>query len=150
MHLLSDRAIVLCLVLSISPNVHAGLYADDLSGCLVESATVKDKSNLTRWIFSAAALHPAVSSIVSITEEERDAADKVTAELFVKLLIESCKEQAQKAVKYEGQVAIRTAFQVLGQVAAAELFASPKVKAGMDNLDKHFDKKIFQETFGKK
>ncbi|MGM0564213.1 MAG: hypothetical protein ACQES2_07780 [Pseudomonadota bacterium] len=40
-----------------------------------------------------------------VTDEQRDAAKKNVADLFVKLMTKTCLEQAQKAIKYEGAVA---------------------------------------------
>jgi len=65
------------------------------------------------------------------------------------LLTVSCKEQSQKAVKYEGRMAIQAAFQVLGQVAAGELMANPEVAAGLAGLNKYFDEEKLDATFGK-
>ena len=135
-------------ILFLSLNVQAQPYTDDLSRCLVESTATADKVSLVKWMFTAASLHPAVSSIASVSEKQLDDANKETAELFVKLLTESCREQAQKAVKYEGPYAIQAGFKVLGQVAAQELFSSPEVSAGMAGMEKHFDTEKLEEIFG--
>lgn len=141
------RSVVIAASLMLSPALHAGMYTDDLARCLVSSTTADDKVSLVVWMFSAASLHPAVSSIATVTKQQLDVSNKKTAELFVKLISETCKEQAQKAVKYEGQVAIQASFQVLGQVAAAELFSNPQVTASMAELDKYVDKAKLEQTF---
>lgn len=141
-------SLLMTTMIIIQPSAWAGLYTDDLSRCLVSSTTPKDKVNLVKWMFTAASRHPAVSSIASVSDKQLDDMNKEVAELFVSLLTETCKEQAQKAVRYEGQIAIQGGFQVLGQVAAAELFSSPEVSAGMDGLAKHIDNQKLQEVFG--
>jgi hypothetical protein len=90
-------------------------------------------------MFSAAASHPAVRSIAYVSEEQLEDANKTLAELFMKLLTVSCKQQAEKAIRYEGQIALDLSFRVLGEIAGRELFSSPEVQAGMSSLDKHFD-----------
>jgi len=127
----------------------AGPYTNDLSKCIVESTTTDDRTALLHWIFSAASLHPALSSIASVSEEQIDQANKRTAELFTKLLTESCRQQATKAIQYEGQLALQTSFQILGQVAAKELFSSPEVSAGMAQLDKYMDAKELEALLSK-
>ncbi len=139
MRILSINACIVGLMLSMSTSVQAGPYTDDLGRCLVESTTVEDKVNLVKWMFTAASVHPAVSSIASVTEAQLDDANRTTAEMFVSLLTETCKEQTQKAIRYEGQVAIEGAFRVLGQVAAKELFTSPEVSAAMSGLQQYLD-----------
>lgn len=122
-------------------SAYAGPYTDQLSRCLVDSTSPRDRVALVRWMFSAAALHPAVKSIASVSTKQLEEANKSTAELFMRLLTDACKKEAQKALKYEGQVTIEASFQVLGQVAGKELFSSPEVSAAMSGLEKHLDEK---------
>lgn len=121
-------------------SAHAGPYSDDLGKCMVESTTAADKNELVKWMFSTAALHPAVQSISSVSDAERTQSNRSTAKLFEKLLTETCRSQMQQAMKYEGTVAVQTGFRMLGEVAARELFADPSVAAGMADLERHFDK----------
>ena len=118
---------------------HAGLYADDLSRCLVEKTTAEDKNALVRWVISTTTLHPAVASLASVGDEARVRINRDTARIFERLLAESCLEQTRQAVKIEGAAAIQTGFQTLGQVAMAELFAHPDVAAALGELDSHID-----------
>jgi hypothetical protein len=62
----------------------------------------------------------------------------------MRLLTDSCAEKSKKAIKYEGAAAIQTSLMVLGQVAAADLFADPNVKKGMAGLGKYMDEKKLQ------
>ncbi len=124
-----------------SLTAHAGLYTDDLSRCLVEKTSKEDRASLVRWMFAAAAAHPAVAPIAKVSMEQQDGANKAVGELFTRLLTGSCKEKAKNAITYEGAAAIQMSFQVLGQVAGSELFQSPEVARVMAGLEKHVDKK---------
>jgi hypothetical protein len=136
----ADAAAIAVLVCALNTGpVYAGPYSDDLAKCLVESTTTADKNALVKWMFATAALHPAVKSIASVTEAERIQSSRSTARLFERLLTESCRTQTQQAVKYEGAVALQTGFQMLGQVAARELFADPGVARGLADLENHID-----------
>lgn len=137
-------AIVLCQ----APPVHAGPYTDELSKCIVASTTTDDRVAIVKWMFSAASLHPAVKSITSVSEEQLDEANKITAKLLMRLLTDSCMQHAQKAIKYEGHRAIQSSFQILGQVAGRELFSSPDVAAGMAGFEKHFDSEKLESVLG--
>jgi hypothetical protein len=53
---------------------------------------------LVRWLFTAASAHPAISSLSTVSSEDRDAASRITANLFVRLLTDSCKGAAQTAL----------------------------------------------------
>lgn len=139
------QAALLALVLHAGV-AQAGPYSDDLAKCLVESTTAADKNALVKWMFATAALHPAVKSIASVTDAERAQSTRSTAELFVKLLTESCRAQAQQAVKYEGATALQTGFQILGQVAARELFADPNVAQGLAELEQYIDSRKIEQA----
>jgi hypothetical protein len=112
----------------------AGVYTDDLSRCLVKSSDSNDRVMLVQWMFTAFALHPAVQPLASITAEQRSSATKKVATLFVRLLTENCRKEAVDAMKYEGEAAIDTSFQVLGGVASRDLMTDPQVSKGMGAL----------------
>jgi hypothetical protein len=128
-------------LMAYSLTANAGLYTDDLSRCMVEKTSKEDRAALVRWMFVAAAAHPAVAPIAKVSTEQQDGANKAIGELFTRLLTGSCKEKAKSAIAYEGGAAIQMSFQVLGQVAGAELFQSPEVARVMAGLEKHVDKK---------
>jgi hypothetical protein len=125
----------------------AGPYGDDMAKCLVRSTTSADRSSLVQWIFAAAAAHPDVKSLVSVSEKQRDGLNRTTAKLFEKLLTASCRKETQAAVKYEGRQTIQTSFNVLGQVAGRELFTDPQVTSSVAGLGQYVDQKKIQELF---
>ena len=86
--------------------------------------------------------------MASVSAKQLDNSNKETADLSVKLLTETCKDQTIKSIKYEGEVAIQSSFSVFGQVAAKELFSNPDVAAGMAGLEKYMDAKKINETLG--
>lgn len=128
------------LTLLTAQSATAGPYSDDMAKCLVTSTSEADKNSLVKWMFAAATLHPAVKSISSVTDAQRNELNVKTAKLFERLLTESCKSQVQTAIKYEGQSTIESAFQVLGQVAARGLFSDPSVNGFIAQLGNHIDK----------
>ena len=127
----------------------AGPYSDDLAKCLVRSTGDEEKRTLVKWIFAAVALHPEVADISSVTPAQRTEMTRNTAKIFEKLLADSCRTEVQQAVQYEGPQTIGSSFQVLGQVAARELFSNPNVAANMADLGKYIDQKRIAEAMGK-
>lgn len=132
-----------------SVTASAGPYSDDLSKCLVRSTGDAEKRTLVKWIFAAVALHPEVADISSVTPAQRAEMTRNTAKIFEKLLADSCRTEVQQAVQYEGPQTIGSSFQVLGQVAARELFSNPNVAANMADLGKYIDQKRIAEAMGK-
>lgn len=138
---------VFAMVLFVMP-VMAGVYSDDLAKCFVNSTTTGDRNSLVRWMFTSAASHPAVSSIVTVSDAQRRDSDKYMAKLSEKLLFEACKKETEQAVKYEGQLALQAGFQVLGQVAGRELFSDPSVSRAMGNLNSYINKEKMEGLLG--
>lgn len=134
------KYVVIAISLFLSHGVNAGPYGDDLAKCLIESTTKNDRTSLVRWMFASAAAHPAVKSIANVSQKELDNANETTGKLFTKILTKTCREQTSKALAYEGTATITTSFQLLGQVAATELFSSPEVQKAMSGLEKGLDK----------
>ena len=141
---------LICAVLSVvalsSTEAAAGPYADDLAKCLVRSTTTPEKNALIKWIFVAAALHPEVKGISSVTEAQRDELSKSTGRMVERLLSDSCKTETQDALKYEGPGVFQSAFTVLGQVASVGLFTDPGVSGYMSEFLKYVDKAKVQGT----
>ena len=127
---------------------HAGPYTDDLTRCIVESTTANDRIEFVKWMFFAISMHPVAKNYSSVSEEKIADANKKIAKLMMKLLTESCKEKAEKAIKYEGQIALQTSFRTLGQVAAQDLFTNPDVAAVISGLEKYLDGEKLKSSLG--
>lgn len=141
-------AIAFVFVIAALP-VQAGPYGDDLAKCLVDKTSDGDKTTLVKWFFAMAALHPDVQSISAVTPQQRDGLNHDVAEIFQRLLTESCKAEAKKAMKYEQQTALESSFGVLGQVAAQGLFTDPGVEASMGEFTKYMDEQKLKGIFPK-
>jgi hypothetical protein len=137
---LATGLLALALVAPATP-ARAGVYADDLSRCLVESSTQQDRNVLVKWVFVALAQHPAIASLSKATPADIEKSNAAAAELFTRLLTDTCADKSKKAIKYEGVAAIQGAFGVFGQVATSDLFSNPQVQAVLSGLEKHVDKK---------
>lgn len=138
---------VAAALLLASGAAQAGPYTDDLSKCLVRSTSEQQKAVLVEWVFAIAALHPSVKPLSSVSDTQRNDLSKSVADLFTTLLTDSCRQETQDAVKYEGAAAIQTSFALLGQVAMADLFSNPDVAKGMGAFSQYLDKSKFDSVF---
>lgn len=134
---------ILCLI-PISA-AQAGPYSDDLGKCVVSHMSENDQKDLIRWIFGAIALHPDIKRYSNITGEQHEAMDKAAAQLIERLLTRDCVQEAKTAIKYDGNVAIQTAFELAGRVAMTNIMQAPEVTSGMQNMAKFIDQKRFTE-----
>jgi hypothetical protein len=116
-----------------------------MARCLVASTSAKDKTDLVRWIFANAALHPDVASISSMSPDQREDINKAAGLMLNRLLTDTCRSQTQAALKYEGALAMQTSFQVLGQVAMQELMRNPAVGQGFGGIGKYVDEEMLKE-----
>ena len=133
------------LLVGASAPAHAGVFGDDLTRCLVDSSTKDDRAQLVRWIFVAMAQHPLVASMSNVKTDQKEQSNKEVGALLMRLLTETCKDKAIAAIKAEGAAAIQLSFQVLGQVAAGEIFADKEVVAVMSGVDKYVDSEKLKE-----
>lgn len=122
----------------------AGIYADELSRCVVESATEADRENLVLWIFSAIAANPRVRPYLNITEAQSDEMSASAAKLIQRLMTEACPEQTVDAAQYEGEDGISEAFGMLGEEAMVGLLADPAVEARVAGMERHLDLSAFE------
>lgn len=138
------RIAVFASLLLVGSPALAGPYSDDLAKCLVASTSSDDRVALVRWMFTSFAAHPDVAPLSAATTAQVDAIDTQVGAIFTRLLTQSCREQTQAALRYEGSAAIETAFQVLGQVAAKELGTNPAVQKRLAALGEKIDQRAIE------
>ena len=131
-----------------APALGAGPYSDDLSKCLVRSATASDRTLFAKWLFAMIALHPAVKGLEAVSKDQRAEINRATSRLFERLVTEDCLTEARDVVKYEGGNALGDSFKVFGAVAMRELLADPSVASGMSEFGNLADQKRLQEKLG--
>lgn len=124
----------------------AGIYADDLTRCLVSSTTPSDRISFVRWMFAAMSAHEAVASLATVTPAERESMTEETTKIFQRLILTDCREQASNAIKYEGGGTLEASFEVVGQVAMGDLMRDPNVAAVFESMQSYMDKDQW-ETF---
>jgi hypothetical protein len=95
-------------------------------------------------MFVSMANHPAVRSMISVSEKQSEEANRTTAALFMRLLTTSCREDAQRAIQFEGALALQAAFQSLGTVAGYEMSANPEVSEKLKGFDRYLDRERLQ------
>ncbi len=130
------------------PNIsYAGPYSDDLTKCIVNS-TKNERIMLVKWMFAVMSSHPALKPMASVSEKQCKEANKQVAELFMNIFTKSCRQQAQKAMEYEGEIAIKQSFGILGQVAMKEIFSNPDVNSSASGFLKYIDEKKLNSSLG--
>lgn len=135
---------VMCSVLSVAvPTIaQAGPFEDEMASCLVRSTTEADRTSLVRWMFSLAALHPAVESLAVVSASDRAEVNRSAARLVERLLVESCPAQAKDAFRHEGPAVIGGLFRALGQVASQGLFSDPAIGEGSAAIGRELDRSV--------
>ena len=122
----------------------AGVYGDDLTKCVVSSASQADQITLMVWIFSAMSAHPAIQNYTKMTGDQRIDASRKAAQLMQRLIVQDCRAQSVAALKYEGPTALSGAFEVLGQVGMRALMNDPTVSKETAALGQFVDPTAFE------
>lgn len=125
---------------------HAGPYADTMGRCLVSATSEQDRTDLVRWIFASFTLHPKVSDLSSLDAAGRDKITRTAIDLMLRLVTVACRKETREAIQYEGPMALQSAFQVLGQVAARSLMSDPVVISALSDVDALIDPKKIEEA----
>ena len=133
---LSLAILIVCSCFSFSPVYAAG---QALGSCMVDSMTGRERKETARWVFFAIAAHPEIKQYSQVSPETKEKADKNLAALVTKLLTEDCLEQAQTAVKEEGDAAIIGAFELVGEVAMMELMMNNDVAQAIGSYARFLD-----------
>lgn len=128
------------LVMSLLPiGAYAGEAADELGVCLADSLNGKERKILARWIFFGMAAHPEMSPYTDVPDQAIDEIDQLVGELLTRLMTVDCPQQARTAVKEEGNIAIETAFELVGKVAMQELMTNRDVGLTLGGFEKYVD-----------
>lgn len=128
----------------VGTSASAGAYTDDLSKCLVRSASPVDQTALIVWIFGAMSVHPDIEVYAKITVAERQAVTKRASLIMQRLMTVDCRAETVAALKYEGGSAIESAFNVLGGVAMKGLMGDAKVGQALADLGTYQDAAAFE------
>jgi hypothetical protein len=140
--------ITLALLALFCGPVAAQTSTQQLSQCLAETTSGKDRKDLARWVFFAMASHPEIKQFKTPSAAGAEAeTNKTMADLFTRLLADSCMRQSQAAFKEGGAKAIEIAFQTLGQLAMQELMTNPDVNASMARFEKSLDQSKLNKVF---
>lgn len=130
---------LVCIAVFTANAAHAGPGADAMGKCLMDHASQADRSDLMRWMFINASLHPDVASLVAIAPQTREAVERKAAQLLQRLVFDNCRNESVAAMRSEGPAAMQRAFQMLGQLAGDSLTADPAVNQGFANALRYID-----------
>ena len=114
--------------------IFAGPFGDEMAKCLVTSTSNRDRTKLLKWMFRVYGEHPEVSYMVDLSDREKKVIDKDIADIFTRLLAKDCVDETKKALDYEGDNVMFTAFQTLGQVAAQGFNVNPSVERSINKF----------------
>lgn len=131
-------------------SVIAGPATESLAACLADNTTGKDRKDLARWIYAGMSIHPELRNLSNITNQNREELDKKMADMFTRLITESCPAQAKLTMDKEGAEGYQTAFGTIGSLAMQELMSNPEVDSSFKNFVKYIDYNKINSVFEKK
>ncbi len=121
--------------------IFAGPFGDEMARCLVTSTSNRDRTKLVKWMFRVYGDHPDVSYMVDLSDREKKVIDKDVADIFTRLLSVDCMDETKKALDYEGDNVMFTAFEILGSVAAKGFIDNPNVERSINKFVEQVDTK---------
>ena len=148
------RNISRILVLVIGMAMGGAVFAADsptsaLSSCLVENLSGKERKSLAKWIFFAMGAHPEIRSYSNASPKDIKDSDEYVGKLITRLLTVDCPDKLKTAYSSD-PLAVRKAFELVGQVAMQELMTNQDVLNSITNYAQFADKakinKLLSET----
>ena len=133
------RILAACLCAATALPSVAGPVSDVASTCLVDHTSGRDRKDLARWFVIAMSAHPEIRTMLTISQEVKEQADRKTGDLFTRLLAVDCPAEMKAAMQADGQLAFKVAFGKLGEVAVQELMTDRDVTASLGAADKYMD-----------
>ena len=135
---------------STSTTVVAGQASAALGACMVDALTGKERKQLAQWIFFGMSAHPEIKAYSKITPANRNNTDQTIGHLITRLLTQDCPAETVKAMEKESNLAMQSAFELVGRVAMQELMTSQDVNLAMAGFEKYMDKEKFEALNSKK
>lgn len=139
--------LLLLMLLLLCPTAWADAPQDQLSQCLSDSTSGKDRKDFARWMVVAMAQHPAVSDLANVTPEKIDTVNKTVADLYTRLMLTDCLKEIKAVSKLGGDEAVGKSFEFFGRLAMQELMTEPKVTQTMSAVAKYLDHGKFRAAF---
>lgn len=143
---------LVCISISVSTFAAANTalaqtHSAQLSQCIVQNTTEKDRLAFIQWLAIAMLAHPDLKSFSSITPQQGQVFDEKTAAIFERILTQDCKEEFVNTMKFEGIVAMQRGFETFGAIAMEELMSNPAVAERFSAIDQYMDPKVFECLF---
>ena len=123
----------------LSGQVFSGPFSEKLGECFVRSTSEADKNQHVRWMYILIAEHPVIKKDYPIAERDKVASDLAIADIVTSLFTRSCAAEADEALKYEGEIAFYSSFEMLGKAAASNIFTDPNVVAASQRYVEYID-----------
>jgi hypothetical protein len=130
-----------------SERVVAGPYADNMAKCLVKAVSPEDRTLLVRWTYSVYSLHPDLASMPKVSTQQRNALARKAGVVFQRLILESCRSEAQQAVQNEAPHTLQYAYQILFNIGLNGLTTDPHVMEGVSSVGGYMDMAGFKAFF---
>jgi hypothetical protein len=141
------RFAVLLAGLGLAWGASAGPLTDQLSACLADNTTGKDRKEFARWIFAAMSVHPELADLSAASPQAREDASRAMANVAMTLLTERCTALVRAAVMLEGAEALQTSFSTFGRLAMQEVMSDAKVTASVGEFQRFLDRGKIEAIF---
>jgi GTP cyclohydrolase III len=113
----------------------------ELALCLTQKASAQDRKDFARWAFLTMASHPDYVDLMKPTvAASREEATRAAGALATRLVTETCRDAALKAVADRNALAFQNGFAALGQMAMLEVVGNPEVMRSMSSMDAFLDR----------
>lgn len=140
---------VLSSIMCLAGAALAQTPTDELSTCLADNLSGKERKSLAKWIFFSIASHPEIKVYSRATPQDQKLSDQYMGSLITRLLTADCADALKKAYSAD-PMSVQKAFEVVGRVAMQELLNSPDVQRSISSYAQFADTEKIHKVLGKK
>lgn len=132
-------------IMFFSFNINAGVYEDRYTSCILENTSERDRVILVKWVFVILSEHPSLKNDFSVSADLKIAQDMAIADYVSYVIGEKCLSESQDVLKYEGEEAFLTAFELLGEIAFEEIAGNEDVSKSFERYLQYIDPSLFDK-----
>ena len=126
---------------------HAGEYQEKLVQCLKSSVTEQDRKDMVQWMFFGFAAKQDLANYTKISNADLERVDRKVANIFDKIMTQSCTQAVTAVVENEGTNALAQSFEYLGRYATESMSSDQKVVQRLQNFSQYQDKEKYKKAF---
>jgi hypothetical protein len=133
------QTVILMLLILTSGTAIADEFVANITQCITDATSGKDRKDLAKWVFTSMSTHPEIAAFNKIDAKILLDTEKKAGEIYNRLFTVDCKNQINSAIQNHKPQAVQVAFEELGKLSMQELMTNQNVMDAFSAPAKYID-----------